>query len=112
MADQIAIALRRNLARAEQIGNTVKAARIRRLLAERAASTSPVEAPAAVAGQEQGGSLDEVAFASQAARTAAEEAGMNAESFKRRRKSGESGFTKADVERIDAATDDGDEDDD
>lgn len=49
------------------------------------------------------GPLDGVDFASPQARTAAEEAGLTAESFKRRKRTSEKGFTVTDVERI-AAT--------
>lgn len=47
-----------------------------------------------------GGELEGVSFASSAARDAAIEAGLTADSFARRRKSSDNGFTKADVERI------------
>lgn len=49
--------------------------------------------------------LEGVSFASPAARAAAVEAGLTAESFKRRRASSESGFNKADVARIAASVD-------
>ena len=45
-------------------------------------------------------SLDDVDFASTAAKDAAREANLTAEAFKRRHKSSSYGFTKADVERI------------
>jgi pyruvate/2-oxoglutarate dehydrogenase complex dihydrolipoamide acyltransferase (E2) component len=109
MADLVSLAWRRNLARAEKLGNTAKAERLRRLLAgRRAEPDAPAEPQAEQAPAEPEG-LDAVAFASPAARKAADEAGLDAESFKRRRKSSEGGFTKADVERIAAATDDADE---
>lgn len=51
-------------------------------------------------GENKADELEGVAFASPAARAAADEAGLTAEAFKRKRKSSDSGFTKADVERI------------
>jgi pyruvate/2-oxoglutarate dehydrogenase complex dihydrolipoamide acyltransferase (E2) component len=111
MADLVSLAWRRNLARAEKLGNTAKAERLRRLLAGRRAEPDAPAEPQAEQEQSpaEAEGLDAVAFASPAARKAADEAGMSAEMFKRRRKSGETGFTKADVERIAAATDDADE---
>lgn len=53
--------------------------------------------------------LDGVDFASGAARDAADDAGLTAAHFKRRRRGSERGFTKEDVERIAAATDEADE---
>lgn len=49
---------------------------------------------------ESGGGLEGVAFASAAAKAAAEEAGLSAEDFKRKRAGSDAGFNKADVERI------------
>lgn len=62
------------------------------------------------AGEQGTDALEGVAFASPSAKTKAEEAGLTAESFKRRKKSSDRGFTLADVERIAAATTDADED--
>lgn len=50
------------------------------------------------------GAVAGVQFASPAAKTKAEEAGLTAESFKRKRKSSDKGFTLADVERIASAS--------
>lgn len=47
--------------------------------------------------------LEGVRFGSPSAKKQAEEAGLTAESFKRRRTSSERGFTLADVERIAAS---------
>jgi pyruvate/2-oxoglutarate dehydrogenase complex dihydrolipoamide acyltransferase (E2) component len=104
MSDLIRNALRRKLAALEESGAPERADRLR----ERLAESAPLpEAPQEAAPEPTG--LDAVAFASPAARAAADEAGMDAEAFKRRRKSSEAGFTKADVERIAAATSDDDE---
>lgn len=53
--------------------------------------------------------LEGVEFASPAARQAAIAAKLTADSFKRKRRSNEAGFTKADVERIAGASADEDE---
>lgn len=74
------------------------------------AAAGPAENKAAKGPAEnKAGDLDSVDFASPQAKEAAEEAGLTADSFKRRRKSSDGGFTKADVERI-AATVGADED--
>lgn len=99
MADLRRLALERKFAAAEAAGDKERAKRLRARLGEAYAAPQP-----AGNGDDEDVGLDAVTFASPAARAAAEEAGMNAESFKRRRKSSEAGFTKADVERI-AGTD-------
>lgn len=53
--------------------------------------------------------LEGVTFASPEARQAAADAGLTAESFKRRRHASEKGYTKADVERIAASAGTADE---
>lgn len=50
--------------------------------------------------ENKAGGLDGVAFASAAAEAAAVEAGLDANAFKRRRKSSANGFTVADVQKI------------
>lgn len=67
------------------------------------ALSGPPENKAAEPTTAETGLLDSVSFASPQAKTAAEEAGLSAESFKRKRHSSEKGFTVTDVERI-AAT--------
>lgn len=103
MADLRRLALRRKIAAAEAAGDFGRADLLRERLGAAPAAQEAAE-PAAETAPE---GLDTVAFASPAARTAAEDAGLTLESFKRRRKSSEAGFTKADVERIAGnATDD------
>lgn len=60
-------------------------------------------------GEDSENTLDSVKFASPQARAAAEEAGLTAESFKRKRKSSEHGFTKEDVENLVPEDDEDDE---
>lgn len=55
------------------------------------------ETDAVTDGGESGGSLEGVQFASAAARTAAEEAGLTAADFEGQKGSGADGFTKPDV---------------
>jgi hypothetical protein len=94
-------ALRRKMAAAEAAGDKARAKLYRERIGE--ADEVLTETP------EDADGLEGVPFASPVARAAAEEAGLTAESFKRRRKSSEGGFTKGDVERLAAATDEGDE---
>lgn len=75
----------------------------RRMAPENKALSGPAQ------NKDGGDALEGVPFASAGARDAAAAAGMSAEHFKRRKRSSERGFTKADVERIAAATDEGDE---
>jgi hypothetical protein len=89
MASLVERAVRRNLQAAEASGDTERANRYR----ERLREFEPEE-------KQDEGEMEWVQFASPAARAAAEEAGLEPKAFKRRRKSSESGFTKADVEQI------------
>lgn len=104
MADPVTNALRRKLAAAEAAGDFDRIDRIR---ARMGAPAAPQEAAPDAPAEPEG--LDAVAFASPAARAAARDAGMSADAFKWQHKSSEAGFTKADVERIAASADDGDE---
>lgn len=79
---------------------------------EKAAGGAPTNKSIAP-GDNKSSDLDEVDFASSAAKEAARELGLTAENFKRRRKTSDHGFNKADVERIAetvGATDDDDDD--
>jgi hypothetical protein len=99
MSNLVVNALRRKLAAAEAAGDKERAKLYRDRIGE--ADEVLPDAPEAEG-------LDAVAFASPVARAAAEEAGMDAAAFKRKRKSSDAGFTKADVERL-AATDEAEE---
>jgi hypothetical protein len=96
MADLVSLSLQRKLATAEASGDKELAKRLRARMGE----SEPEE-------KQEENEMDAVQFASPAARTAAEEAGLEPKAFKRRRKSSDLGFTKADVEQI--AGSDGDD---
>jgi hypothetical protein len=93
MADLVSLSLQRKLATAEASGNEELAKRLRARMG--GGEDEPQSEP-----DSDGDDLDAVPFASPAARSAAEEAGLEPKAFKRRRKSSESGFTKADVEKV------------
>lgn len=103
MREHLRLALQRKKEAAEKAGLTDQVAKIDARLAE---TSQDDAADAADEGDEIGVSL------TAAAQRKADELGLTAEDFKRRRPSGTSGFTVADVERIAEArqaTDPGDE---
>jgi pyruvate/2-oxoglutarate dehydrogenase complex dihydrolipoamide acyltransferase (E2) component len=96
MGDLTRLALRRKLIKAEEDGDYERADRIRARMGistdkPKPVKPTPAAPPVVVAG------LDEVDFASPAARKAAEDAGLDATAFEGRERSSEFGFTKADV---------------